>query len=452
MLIRLTLKNILSFGEEREFNLLPAPRLTRLGEHVYKVNGTEVLKLSAIYGANGAGKSNLIKVLQSLVSIVRNGDIPVDLIDSKFKLSKQNDELTQIIGIEFIINNKNFYYGIEFDNGIILTEELYRTNTDKKNELLLFERKSDDTGKSTTRFNDDFEHDKESRTLKSVIEKTLLKPEKSIFKLLHDLDNDFLIEIKEAYRWFQKNVQIIQPSSKPKGIAHQIDVDETFKDFANKIMCSFGTGIRKIETERKSLREFFGEDEYYEKVSKELKKDPKRVLGLINKSGEEIIAVNENDELIIKRLVLKHQGDTNEMVDFYLENESDGTNRLLDYIPAFQEIVSENRVYIIDEIERSIHPLLIKELIKKFSLDPKTKGQLIFTTHESNLLDQGLFRQDEIWFIEKDNLGCSDMYPLSDFKEHHTKNIKKGYLTGRYGAIPFLGNLKDLNWSEYAAS
>jgi len=149
---------------------------------------------------------------------------------------------------------------------------------------------------------------------------------------------------------------------------------------------------------------------------------------------------------------LKHLSDKNAFIEFYLNEESDGTNRLLDYIPAFQDMIFRNKVYIIDEMERSIHPLLIKELISKYSLDNNTKGQLIFTTHESNILDQEILRQDEIWFIEKDKKGRSDMYPLSEFKEHHTKDIKKGYLNGRYGAIPFLGNLKDLNWTKYGTT
>ncbi|MCD8264035.1 MAG: hypothetical protein LUD02_07645, partial [Tannerellaceae bacterium] len=93
--------------------------------------------------------------------------------------------------------------------------------------------------------------------------------------------------------------------------------------------------------------------------------------------------------------------------------------------------------------------ILIKELIRKFSLDKETKGQLIFTTHESNLMDQEIFRQDEIWFAEKDINGSTDIYSLSDFKEHSTIDIRKGYLTGRYGSIPFLGNLQDLNWHTY---
>ena len=90
----------------------------------------------------------------------------------------------------------------------------------------------------------------------------------------------------------------------------------------------------------------------------------------------------------------------------------------------------------------------MKEYLPKIDVD-KSKGQLIFTTHESNLLDQEIFRQDEIWFTEKDSNGATDLYSLSDFKEHKTIDIRKGYLNGRYGSIPFLANLTDLNWHDY---
>ena len=162
--------------------------------------------------------------------------------------------------------------------------------------------------------------------------------------------------------------------------------------------------------------------------------------------GDEIIVVEEDGEVFVKQLKTEHQAGETNIVDFDIEEESDGTIRLLDFVPAFRDLVGEEKVFIIDEIERSIHPLLIKELVKKFSVDSKTKGQLIFSTHESNLLDQNLFRQDEIWFVEKDKSGKTDLYPLSDFKIHNTIDIRKGYLAGRYGSIPFLANLKDINW------
>jgi hypothetical protein len=102
--------------------------------------------------------------------------------------------------------------------------------------------------------------------------------------------------------------------------------------------------------------------------------------------------------------------------------------------------------YVVDEIERSIHPIMIKDIIRKLSESETAKGQLIFTTHESGLLDQSIFRPDEIWFAQKDAEQATQLYPLSDYNIHKTANIENGYLNGRYGGIPFLSNLKDLHW------
>ena len=172
------------------------------------------------------------------------------------------------------------------------------------------------------------------------------------------------------------------------------------------------------------------------------------MITIVSRRGDELVLVKENDTIWAKTLKVEHSSG-NLSAFFNLEEESDGTVRLLDFVPAFKNLIYSEKVYIVDEIERSIHPLLIKELIKKFSLDKKTRGQLIFTTHESNLLDQEIFRQDEIWFVEKDLNGSTDLYSLSDFKEHKTIDIRKGYLSGRYGSIPFLGNLEDLKWHKY---
>lgn len=126
--------------------------------------------------------------------------------------------------------------------------------------------------------------------------------------------------------------------------------------------------------------------------------------------------------------------------------ESDGTCRLIEYMLIFYGISLSAEVYVVDEIERSIHPILIKSIIKKLSESNGINGQLIFTTHESCLLDQNILRPDEIWFAQKDAEQATQLYPLSDFNIHHTANIENGYLNGRYGGIPFLSNLKDLHW------
>lgn len=446
MLIRFVIENMFSFGERKEFTTIPNKRLKTLQDHKYDLDGFEILKLSSIYGANGAGKSNLIKSLFHLQKLITKEEIPFKLKDTQHKFGNQKE---QVLAIEFIQDNTPLYYGIVLSDDNISTEELYVSGLGKKDDKLIFERKTIDK-ETTIKFLDEFENDEKSQVLKTVLLEEFVKPNEPVLKLLSNRDNKFLKDVKKAYEWFSETLQIITPDSKPRALAHKIDTDIEFKKYAEDLMCSFNIGIKSLGAEKKNIKEFFGEDNENEldKLIKEVEDSPKKMIGLRSRRGDELIIVKENDTIWVKTLKVEHSS-TKKSAFFDLDEESDGTIRLLDFVPAFKNVISSEKVYIVDEIERSIHPLLIKELVKKFSLDKKTKGQLIFTTHESNLLDQEIFRQDEIWFAEKDLNGSTDLYSLSDFKEHKTIDIRKGYLNGRYGSIPFLGNLEDLKWHDY---
>lgn len=446
MLIRFVIENMFSFGDRKEFTTIPNKKLRTLQYHKYNVDGFEILKLSSIYGANGAGKSNLIKSLFQFQKLITGEEIPFKLKNTQFKFGNQKE---QILAVEFIQDNTPLYYGMVLSEDKISTEELYVSGLGKKEDKLIYERKTVDK-KTTIKFLDDFENDEKSQVLKDVLLEEFIKPNEPVLKLLSNRENKFLKDVKKAYGWFSETLQIITPESKPRALAHKIDTDIEFKKYAEDLMCSFNIGIKSLGTEKKNIREFFGEDNDKEldKLIKEVEDSPKKMLGLRSSRGDELILVKENDTIWVKTLKIEHSSNNNSAF-FDLNEESDGTIRLLDFVPAFKNVISSKKVYIVDEIERSIHPLLIKELVKKFSLDNKTQGQLIFTTHESNLLDQEIFRQDEIWFAEKDFNSSTDLYSLSDFKEHKTIDIRKGYLNGRYGSIPFLGNLEDLKWHEY---
>ena len=452
MLIRFTLENIFSFGERKEFNMLPYKRLGTLNFHRYKVLDFEVLKMASIYGANGAGKSNLVKALYYLQRLILNEEIPFRLRNSQFKFNTPHISKSQIFALEFIQDHIPFYYGIEIRDGIILTEELYKSGWGKKQDELIFERKTDFTTVGTNiQFLKEFESDAKSQLLKSILIDEFIKPNESVLRILSNRDNQFIQDIKKAYKWFEDTLHIITPESKISALAHRIDKDSEFKKYVENLLCSFNIGITSLTSEKKDIKEFFGEDNEHELESliKKLIKTPKKIIALGSSRGDELVIVKEDGQIWVKRLKVGHTGKHNRSVLFNLEEESDGTIRLLDFVPAFKSVIASPKVFIIDEIERSVHPLLIKELVRKFSLDEATKGQLIFTTHESNLLDQKIFRQDEIWFVEKDKTGSTDLYSLSEFKEHKTIDIRKGYLNGRYGSIPFLANLKDLNWHDY---
>lgn len=451
MIIRLVIENLFSFGDRKEFSMIPNKRLKTLEHHKYDFKGFEILKTSSIYGANGAGKSNLIKSLELFQKLIVKEKIPIRLRDSKFKFNTIEDDQNQVFAIEFFQDNIAFYYGIVLNNNKIVTEELYLSGLGKNKDELIYERKTDNKEKTTVTFLEEFEKDEKSQVLKSILIEEFVKPNEPILKLLSNRDNPFLQQIKLAYKWFDETLQIITPDSKPRALAHKIDVDKEFKNYAQDLMCSFNIGITELISEKKDLKEFFGEDNENEldNLIKDVEDSPKKMIGLRSNKGDELIIVKEDNKFWVKTLKVGHKGKKDKTVLFDLEEESDGTVRLLDFIPAFKSVISNEKVFFIDEIERSIHPLLIKELVQKFSLDTNTKGQLIFTTHESNLLDQKIFRQDEIWFAEKNKNGSTDLYSLNDFKEHKTIDIQKGYLNGRYGSIPFLGNLQELNWHDY---
>jgi len=449
MLIRVIIENLFSFGERKEFSTISNSRLKTLKHHNYSVKDLELLKLTSIYGANASGKSNFVKSLKLLQDLVLTKSSLFDLRQSKFKLSKKNDK--QVVVIDFIQEDTAFYYAIEVSKNS-LTEELYLSGLGADDQLI-YERKTDEKGKTQLKFFDEFEKDEKGKVLKAVLLEDLVESDKLVFKVLANRNNVFLKEIKKAYSWFENTLLVVSSGDVPSAFAHEIDTNQNFKRYAENYINSVDVGIHSLEVEKKEIDDFFNENpgigdlEFLKHISS-LAKTPGNMINFRGAEGNEILFISDGGKVWAKTLKMVHNSADERGILFDLQDESDGTKRLLDYIPAFMDLYTKKRVVIIDEIERSIHPLLIKELIKKFSLDTETKGQLIFTTHESNLLDQSLFRQDEIWFVEKDEKGSSDIYSLNDFKEHKTIDLRKGYLQGRYGSIPFLGNLKDLHWNE----
>jgi AAA15 family ATPase/GTPase len=445
MLIRFIVKNLYSFNEETEFNLFPN-KTQGLQHHKVKNGEFEFLRYSAIYGANGSGKSNLINSISLLETLVKEGKLPSDINDIKFKLKEENFDLPISLGIELIIKNKVYYYTISFNNDKILYEYLAESN--KKEDIIVFDRNFETENQKIKFYSKYYKSSKEKLFEEVLSEKLLKKNELLITFLSKNYPEDFE-SIHSVYEWFEKTLVIIKPDAKPGGLPHILDKEPMIKDFANRFIGSLNTGISEIEVDVMKIEDFLGSNDNRLKknIEEDLKNEPSK-LSLIydNDTGEEVTLVIENDEVHAKKLYTKHKNSKGKRIDFKLGQESDGSIRLIDYIPALYGIINDNKVYIIDEIERSIHPITIKEIMTKLTLDKDVKGQLIFTTHESNLLDQSIFRTDEIWFAQKDFDGSSKFYSLSDFNIHNTIKIENGYLKGRFGGIPFLGNLKDLNW------
>ncbi len=448
MLVRFAVENYLSFKDKTEFNMLTGnPR--RLMHHVYKQNDVELLKMAAIYGANGSGKSNFISSLMDLRSLVYIGTLPFFSDSKKFRLNIKNETLPIIFEVEFIEKGIMFLYSIEISNFIISKEKLSLTTTNNEDEII-FERTLLDN-KIKIDFNEKYKQTEIDKLRIKLYEDELLKNNETLIAKLNDSKEGFDI-VKQAYNWFVQIVTI-HPNS-PN--SHLMLIYPAIYDFIKAYIKEFNTGIDDFQVVNRSFDQYFGENskQLKEEIKEKLKTTPFIVLedflGLVNSKSKTTLAVFENNDYVIKKLITYHLDDKGNKIAFDPNEESNGTVRLWDLLAAIYWVLTTPCVVIIDEIENSIHPYLLKELIRKFSENKETKGQLVFTTHESNLLDQEIFRQDEIWFAEKNTEGATSLFPMSDFNVRYDLDIRKGYLNGRFGAIPFLSNFNDLNWKPNA--
>lgn len=445
MLIRFVVENFLSFNGETEFNMLAGSFKTHK-KHIYS-GSVKTLRAAAIYGANGAGKSNMIKAIEFLQDVINNDGIYQTVNNFKFKLNNDNKTKPISFELEFLLGRKAYRYGISLDNNIILSEWLIESGITKEDKII-FERSTSNKGKTKIIFDKEYIKNNKQSLIIEILEENLLKPSEVLLSKTFELKIKLLSQIKSK---ITEKIIIIHPHSKFTNLTVHMAYSLGFYDFSNNLLKSFDTGVNEIKVETYDFDKFFGDDDedLKESIKQDLERDNSEGMTMLHKNSE-ILITKENNNYAVKKLASSHLDNKGNPINFELEEESDGTQRLLDFIPAFNGILNQDVTFIIDEIDQSLHPALLKSLVTKIMSEEKTKGQLIFTTHESNLLDLDIFRQDEIWFIEKNRIGGeSTMYSLSEYKPRYDLDIRKGYLKGRFGGIPFLANLDELKWNNY---
>lgn len=447
MLLRFNVSNYLSFNEITEFNSFIGD-YRRFDNHVFKHKDLDILKICAVYGANATGKSNLIEALD----YIRDAIISDDLSKLGLSAFKGNEKKTSNFEIEFVAQESVYIYGFEVLKDKVKTEYLYFSGMGKK-DILIFDREVNKEGNSLININKKFLKLKKYQILKEHYEEKV-EANQLFLNLIGDVDlGDLSIEIEKVVRWILR-LQIIFPTSKPKYLVSNLINEPSFMEFTTDMLRSFDTGIKKLHIKEFSLKDYFGEDDkdIVSKLTKDLENNDDEDIPL----AIDMIATLKEDKPIIKRLYVEHVGFGEDNLFSFFE-ESDGTKRLIEFMSMLYNLVAkdfENSIYIIDEIGRSIHPYLLKEFLSKLSKEKNINGQLIFTTHESSLLDLNILRPDEIWFAEKNRQkGNTEFKTLAEYKKIRPDlNIRKGYLDGRFGGIPILANFDDLNWTEYATN
>ena len=434
MLLRLIIENVSSFKEAVEFNTFPSSKSHSHGNHKMTCGHVTALRMSAIYGANGAGKSNLLFALRLLKSMVETESLRnISVYESlSFKLDEECINKPSGLAIEFYHNQKVFYYHVEFDRESVFLEELYLSERTKDVEL--FKRES-----STISMNGDYFAKGFKTQFVEVLDR-LVRPDMLLLSFMGKYYSAEMPFVSEAYSWFVNKLEIILPDSTIHVVPHLFDSNILFSELVNSMMPELKTGISRLFVRKEELDEenIKGNDELL-RLIKQAKLHPgEPQIMKANWAGEISNVVSEEGKVYMKTLVAVHRMEDGKEINMAFASESDGTRRLVDYMPLFYAVTNEDKVYVVDEIERSIHPILIKSLMERLSHSEKASGQLIFSTHESGLLDQDIFRPDEIWFAQKDAEQATQLYPLSNFNIHKTANIENGYLNGRYGGIPFL--------------
>lgn len=434
MLIRFAVENYNSFKEQQVFSMV-AGKQTRHPFHCLSVHGKRLLKSSFFFGANASGKSNFVQALDFMRRITLHGTDAIFHSDRYFRIDPTCKEKPGVFQIDFMSNQTVFSYGfaINYLTHEINAEWLYRIESSGK-EICVFEREH---GKPV---HTDLSLDKMSH-MRFTIYCEDLKPENLLLTEMgnKNLDRESgLLDFLVAYNWFTKII-VVYPDSHANN-KHNFFLNPSINtNFTANLLQAFDTGIEGIKKGKQPAEKAFSflPDEIKRDILNDLEQDRKTLLQkghIMIEIGDYQFEISiEDGEIIAEKIMLDH-GNSAEL--FELTDESDGTQRLFDLIPLY-EIGQKERIIIVDELDRSFHSKLTQEFIKRFFEYTKDRpSQLICTTHDLNLMDLNLLRQDEIWFVEREKDHSSRIYSLSDYKQRFDKNILNNYLIGRYGAIP----------------
>jgi AAA15 family ATPase/GTPase len=453
MLIRFSIENFLSFNARTEFSMLPSKSRNHIHHLIKPRTRTDIglLKAAVIYGANASGKSNMVKALDFTREFVLRGtSSETKKIDFKsFRLDKDSIKKTSRIEIEIKHRKKNYAYGFVFDKDNIYEEWLFEIN--KNSEKIIFERKEGKAQKPIISFDGiKFENSTEEQFLTFTAAGTrknqLFLTECRVRNVKANVKN--ISDILNVIDWFQNSLKVIFPNSKFAGLEFELKESQDISIIFHEFLNYFNTGIKGIEL-------FDVEFDKIKDIPEEIKKD---ILSDISENTKAFITSPENNityaitknksaELKVFKMMTSHDVKGSEKPEFFeISDESDGSQRIIDLIPIMMDLMKSDNVFVIDEIDRSLHPNLTYDFIDLFlSKSENIQSQLIVTTHESSLLNQKIIRKDEIWFVVKDKFGASSFYSLEEFKMRFDKEIRKDYLLGRFKAIPVFGSRNKLS-------
>lgn len=450
MLIRFNVENYLSFNEMQEFSMIGGSMRSKI-DHVYLNKDIKLLKFACLFGANASGKSNLVSAIDFAKRVITN-KLPSGHTNMYFKGDANNKQKKSYFEYEIKLDDKYYSYGFEIilSKSSIISEWLYEILPNGKDKEIF----SRDVQKGTYSISTFYKQQQLKNKLNLYSDD--IKDDDSILllRVMNQNKDNFYSENKEAivikniYNWIRRSLDINYPDDTVSNYSYFMMDDNI--DEISRVIRAFGTGI----TEFKIVEE--APEIIFDKLPIE---DAKKVMSLIENSKENkknddkirlsriFIRSNKNDFMIMERdndgiittktIKFNHGSDTL----FNLSEESDGTVRILDLLEVILN-KKNSKTYVIDEIDRCLHPQLTYKFVETFlKLAKERNVQLIVTSHESRLLDSELLRRDEIWFVEKNKDGETRLYSLEEYNIRFDQKIDKAYLEGRYGGVPIFNTI-----------
>lgn len=439
MLIRFSVENYRSFHERQIFSMA-AGKHTRHKEQLVVVNGKRLLKAGVVFGANAAGKSNLIRAINFGKRIVFRGVKNSLTVNRYFRIDPKAMNRPGVFQYDFVSNGHIYSYGfaISYMQNIFLAEWLYLCDDNK--EVCIFDRAAGKAVSTELTFTNSEDEQRFHIYAADVSDNKSFLSEIVNHKLQDILEFRPFFDV---IRWF-KNLLIIFPETRYRDLGRFINNDA--QGSLGKLLNYFDTGIEAVNTEIKPIDEVlsFLPDDFKNDVIHDVQESFEENESKVPSGVDVTIAekrfsfTRREDGMIVgSQLTMNHGNDADL---FELDDESDGTRRLFDLIPLYQK-GRENFVILVDELDRSFHTKLTIEFLCKFF--EKTEGcesQLIVTLHDANVMNLNILRQDEIWFVERQEDHSSQLYSLNKFKERFDHSVAKDYLLGRYGSIPVFGS------------
>ncbi len=420
MLLEFTVNNFKSIKDTMKFSMLAT---SRDKGNTSEVRGYKILKSAILYGANASGKSNFLRAMAFMSRFVLNRYKILQSTDKlphePFKLCDETENSSSTFEIVFFINTIKYRYGFELDDESVYSEWLYAD--EKGKEAKLFFRDSEEKEYvNPNKF-------KEGYLFFNKKEEKIKVSSNQLFIWKCD-QNDGDIS-KQILQWFNQFNMI-------DGMDHQGYINYTMKKMETplfkkeilKLVQTADIGIDDIDVEEEDLPL---------EIIEQLPLPDGIKSDMLSDGGLKSISINTSHKKY------NSDGEVVGNVEFELEKEeSKGTRKFFAMTAPILDTLKNGKVLIIDELDASLHPILTQHLIELFHNEEinTKKAQLIFATHDTNLLNRDIFRRDQIWLTEKDKHGATDLYSLSELKNIRKKeDFESQYIQGKYGAIPYIG-------------